>query len=288
MGAYASTRLLTPDEAAGLLGPELSQRVEEGFSRLSVNANDGGRGDGIDQRTFHRHVLEAFPAMPVVVVRTLFDAIDATAGGRREGGRGQGLVVMDDFMCMAAVLLMGSAEQRMKLAFRVYEVMGLRRLEGGGGRGGGRGGGGDSLFRGQVSSALLGNQGNLMGLGGGGRGAEGGCVDARDVETLLRAVYGPGVSAVEAAVRVVFGHPSSSPAAPASSQSLDFPAFSLRLAGAGWAQRVVVGWLATVLAQVLTQEPPASMVALEMKYHPEREMRQLAERYQVGGREGGR
>ncbi|EWM27442.1 conserved unknown protein [Nannochloropsis gaditana] len=173
MGAYASTRLLTPDEAAGLLGPELSQRVEEGFSRLSVNGNDGGRGDGIDQRTFHRHVLEAFPAMPVVVVRTLFDAIDATAGGRREGGRGQGLVAMDDFMCMAAVLLKGSAEQRMRLAFRVYEVMGLRRLEGGGGRVGGRGGGGDFLFRGQVSSALSGNQGNPMGLGGGGRAAEG-------------------------------------------------------------------------------------------------------------------
>ena len=284
-----------------MLEEGFSRRVEEGFSRLTFRGSEGGRGGGVDQRTFHRHVLEAFPGMPNQVAKLLFDAFDLayTGGGRREGGRGGPTLAMEDFMCVAAVLLKGTWEQRLRLGFRVYEVMGERERDG-------------NAYRGVSSSSSSSNVSSTAAGAGGqgaGGGAAGGIIKREDVERLLRQVHGWAAQTqlITPAVNLLFtdlSSPSSSPLSSSSSsssttstsssssspllRSIDFPSFYARLTSAPAFQPTVVGWMEEVLMRVLTDVPSPRLQALDLKYNPEREMKQLAEKYQVGrgGREG--
>jgi hypothetical protein len=73
MGAYTSTRIITKQEAADLLGPTACRRVEEGMRRLAPLLSVGSSGTGpgakappnlpIDRKTFQRFVLDAYPNM---------------------------------------------------------------------------------------------------------------------------------------------------------------------------------------------------------------------------------
>ena len=308
MGANASSRLLSPDEATGMLGPELSRRVEEGFSHLTLRGSEGGRGGGVDQRTFHRHVLEAFPGMPTTVAKLLFDAFDltCTGGGRRERGRGGPTLAMEDFLCVAAVLLKGTWEQRLKLGFRVYEVMGEKE-------------GGANAYR-SISSSTGSSTAGGAGAGaagGAGAGAGRGIIEREDVERLMRQVHGWAAQrkVITPALNLLFTDhsspsfsisPAHSPSSSSSSSSststttsssllssIDFPSFHARLTRHPAFQPTVVGWMEEVLMRALTDVPSPRLLALDLKYNPEREMKQLANKFQVGcikegGKEGGR
>lgn len=276
-----------------MLGPELSRRVVEGFSHLTSRESEGGRR-GVDQRTFHRHVLEAFPGMPSMVAKLLFDAFDltCTGGGRRERGRGGPTLAMEDFMCVAAVLLKGTWEQRLWLGFRVYEVMGENE-EGTSAYRSGSGSNGSS-------TAAAGGAGT-----GGGAGAGGGLIEREDVERLLRQVHGWAAQAkvITPALNLLFTDisspsysasppvyfPSSSTSTSSTSStasfpllaSIDFPSFHARLTRHPSLQPAVVGWMEEVLMRALTDVPSSRLLALDLKYNPEREMKQLASKFRV-------
>eukprot|EP00952_Eustigmatos_sp_NYUAD-ZCMA_P007156 30444-Eustigmatos_ZCMA.PRE.1 len=66
MGAYTSSRIVSKEAAAELLGPNTSRRLEEGMKRLAPLLSYGSNGNGyrppaglpIDRKTFQRYVLD--------------------------------------------------------------------------------------------------------------------------------------------------------------------------------------------------------------------------------------
>lgn len=104
---HTSSRIISYSDAVERLGAE-ARNYEEGFSRITADS-----GNSLNFAQFHqRFLLPLVPSLPRLLSERIFASFDVDADNS---------IDKEEFICSLAVILHGTAEERVRLLFTVYD-----------------------------------------------------------------------------------------------------------------------------------------------------------------------